>query len=282
MDALSPATLPIRNNRIRLTQGTLFWREVGYGETVLLLHGSWQDSAQWIPLMTALSPFVHCLAPDLLGFGESSPLPPSGAIDDQVAALSEYLEKVRAYPKVIVADSLGAWVALRYCLHRPGAIQRLVLLAPEGFLLREGDRSYQDWRWLARRWDPRAWGLVWFAPIVRLLKGDRWLTQARKMRAQFRRYPTTCHLLFQRRKPAIQSESLNDAVAGIQVSTFLLQPEALSRRQQAIIHGICQAMPKAQLVPLPGNEASVWLQGDEETQAVVWQSLQNVILSPYK
>ena len=63
--------LPVRNSRIKLSQGLLFWREVGQGSAIVFLHGSWKDSSQWLPVMQQLSKHCHCFAPDLLGFGES-------------------------------------------------------------------------------------------------------------------------------------------------------------------------------------------------------------------
>ena len=68
-----PPAIPIRTGRMKRPLGTVTWHEGGnpQGETILLLHGSWHDSTQWLPLMQAMATVYHCLAPDLLGFGES-------------------------------------------------------------------------------------------------------------------------------------------------------------------------------------------------------------------
>lgn len=57
--------------RIQVSQGQIFWCEVGDGPAIIFLHGSWTDSSQWVPLMQHLSLDHHCFAPDILGSGES-------------------------------------------------------------------------------------------------------------------------------------------------------------------------------------------------------------------
>jgi len=57
--ATPPPAIPIRTGRIKLPLGTVTWHEGGnpQGETILLLHGSWHDNTQWLPLMQAMATF---------------------------------------------------------------------------------------------------------------------------------------------------------------------------------------------------------------------------------
>jgi haloalkane dehalogenase len=80
-----------RNSRIKLPQGLLFWREVGEGMPIIFLHGAWNDSSQWLKVMELLSQDAHCLAPDLLGFGESDRPNIHYSIDLQVDCLAKFL-----------------------------------------------------------------------------------------------------------------------------------------------------------------------------------------------
>ena len=51
----------------------LFIREVGTGAPALFVHGLGGNSTNWTDLMWMLSDRLHCVAPDLPGFGRSGP-----------------------------------------------------------------------------------------------------------------------------------------------------------------------------------------------------------------
>ncbi|MBA3923667.1 MAG: alpha/beta fold hydrolase, partial [Nostocaceae cyanobacterium] len=122
----------LRNSRMKLSGGRIFWREIGEGTAVILLHGSWQDSGQWVAVMDYLRQDHHCFAPDLLGFGDSEHPQIHYSIDFEVECLAEYLEALKLRHVYLVGHSLGAWVAASYALKYPDQIGGLVLLAPEG------------------------------------------------------------------------------------------------------------------------------------------------------
>jgi pimeloyl-ACP methyl ester carboxylesterase len=118
---------------MRLTQGTLFWREVGHGPTVVFLHGNWSDSSQWQGLMAELASECHCLAPDLLGFGESSrPRRLPYSITLEVDCLRAWLTGVRSQSLIFVAEGLGAWVATPNAIQYPEHVRGHVVHKPEG------------------------------------------------------------------------------------------------------------------------------------------------------
>jgi pimeloyl-ACP methyl ester carboxylesterase len=92
--------------------------------TVLLLHAGIADSRMWQPQLGALQAAGHrVIAPDLRGFGERrlEPEPFSNLRD---------AESVLDGPAAVVGASLGGRVALELALHRPGLVERLVLIAP--------------------------------------------------------------------------------------------------------------------------------------------------------
>ena len=252
-------TPPVRNGRIRLTQGTIFWREVGFGPTLVFLHGSWRDSGQWLPLMEQLGRQFHCVAPDLLGFGESSRLAKGQySVDLEVACLAEYLANIRAHSHLLIADSLGAWVATRYSLLHPQKVRGLVLMAPEGLTHPTFEERWQKMRWLASPWAVPGWGLWLIAPLIRLLKGDRWLQKVRQKQKEARSYQAACKLLFQRRRVALQAEQLNAVLPDLNLPVLLLHPEKASHHTQlanTLFHNLA---PQTQLLTIPGDEFTAW------------------------
>ncbi|MEO0489378.1 MAG: alpha/beta hydrolase [Cyanobacteria bacterium P01_A01_bin.123] len=220
-------TLPVRNSRIRLSQGTLFWREVGHGNpTLVLLHGTWSDSSQWLPLMTQLGQDFHCLAPDLLGFGESSQsltLPYS--ITLEVECLAEYLEALRSQSVYFIADALGAWVATSYALRYPERVQGLVLIAPEGVSPPTLVGRWSLHRLLAGRFSIVAWTIRVIAPVARGLGQAKWVARSQHLRRQLLAFPAACRLLFKRRQVELQGERLDGQLPYLNTPLWLLRGE---------------------------------------------------------
>ncbi|MEL6381505.1 MAG: alpha/beta hydrolase [Cyanobacteria bacterium J06626_18] len=261
-----------------MTQGTVFWREVGYGPTLLFLHGSWQDSSQWLALMAQLGQKFHCLAPDLLGFGESSRLPKGNySVDLETDCLAEYLASLRGQPRVIVADSLGAWVAIRYSLQHPEIIQGLVMMAPEGLSHPVLDQRWQTMRWLASPWSVRGRGLKLVAPLLKLLGRARWLQGVRQRQQKLHRHRAACRLLFQRRQTALKAEWINELLPQLSIPVLLLHPEQASHETQ-LANTLCHDLaPQSQLLAMPGDESTVWQTAIEKIDVFVET---NTIASP--
>lgn len=219
----SPTGQPVRNLRRRLSQGQVFWREAGNGPAVVFLHGSWDDSGQWSDLIETFSQGYHCIAPDLLGCGESERLAERSAysVDLQVQTLDELLGTLRLRgPVTLVGDTLGAWVAARYALAHPEQVAALAVIDPEGV-------TQQPWgqeRWLL---NPLA-GL-WLS-LSKLWSGrsTAWL-RAWHRRQQLRRHEGACRMLFQRRRSQLEAELLGTEAADLTVPTVALQVTGDSR-----------------------------------------------------
>lgn len=215
-----PAEIPLRTGRMKIPLGSLFWHERGKprGETVIFLHGSWHDSTQWQATMQRLAPHYHCLALDLLGFGESrreGKTPYSVAL--QVEALHSLLSALRIRRCRLVAHSLGAWVAGQYALTYPDQVQSLTVLAPEGVSDRELRGRWRRDRWLIAPWSPLPLVLPW-------LGNGAWAKALRDRRQCLRRSPAACQMLFRRRSAAIQGELLQERLGQLQVPTLVLEP----------------------------------------------------------
>ena len=100
-----------RNSRRKISQGLLFWREIGVGAPIIFLHGAWDDSSQWLSVMDLLGQNFHCFAPDLLGFGESEYPHVHYSVDLQVECLRELLQALNLERVTFVGHYLGGWVA---------------------------------------------------------------------------------------------------------------------------------------------------------------------------
>ncbi|XGV97229.1 MAG: alpha/beta fold hydrolase [Leptolyngbya sp. BL-A-14] len=246
--------LPLRNARIRLTQGQIFWREVGQGPTIVFLHGAWEDSSQWVPLIEQLSAEYHCLVPDLLGFGESEQPSTHYSIGLEVACLAEHLDALKLRRVYLVGHSLGGWIATSYALKYQEQVEGVVLLAPEG-LQAEG---------LGRRW--------WKAKLLRLpiigwvlrslhsLRKVLPLPTVEKLlqrRQQLLDYPVACQLLFQRRQAELRSEQLQEQLKWLKRPVLVLQGDHDQADVQRLNRTYVQLLPDATLQQLPCDRSNL-------------------------
>jgi len=214
----------IRNSRLKLSQGQIFWREAGQGEAVVFIHGECRDGSQWSDYFETLSRNYHCFAPDLLGFGDSERPKAPYSIQWESEILEELFENLRLKKIYLVGDSLGAWVAARYALNHPERVAGLVLRSPLG-VDTENNRSYFWEKCLTSPLPIVPWFLGLIAPIASLFGKRQKITQAFEYRKLLRRSPGSCRLLFCRRGGQLRSEYLNYPLPQIQVPTLILSAE---------------------------------------------------------
>lgn len=246
--------LPLRNARIRLTQGQIFWREVGQGETIVFLHGAWEDSSQWVPLIERLSAEYHCVAPDLLGVGESEQPNVHYSIGLEVACLAEHLDALRLRRVYLVGMSLGGWVAASYALKYLEQVEGVVLLAPDGVQVEGlGPR----W-WTARllKHPIIGWVLRSLYTLRKILP-YRPLEPLLHRRKQLLDHPVACNLLFQRRRSELRSEQLQEQLKWLKLPVLVLQGEQDQEVVKRLSHAYAQLAPQAKLQQLPGNSTNL-------------------------
>ncbi len=218
------APVPIRHHRLRLPQGNLFWHEAGQGDTIVFLHGTWHDSSQWHPVLQELAPQYHCIAPDLLGFGESSGAHGPDSIALQVESLETLLTQLRVQRVYLVAHSLGAWVALNLAQQHPDRVRGIFVMAPEGFAPKALQGRWRLDRWLVAPWSPLAWFLQGMTPLLKRPRQNSWLNQWWQRRQRLRHAPAACRLLFRRRRLAVMAELVS--AAGAQPTPPLIVAES--------------------------------------------------------
>jgi 3-oxoadipate enol-lactonase len=106
---------------------SLYYKLVGTGPTLVLLHGFSFDTTLWDGQIDSFSAKFRVLRYDLRGFGrsKSSNVPYSHAGD--LKALLDHLKIVRAH---LVGLSLGGGASINFALMFPGIAQTLILVAP--------------------------------------------------------------------------------------------------------------------------------------------------------
>lgn len=127
-------TVRVRSEHAHIAGSDAHWLSAGRGDPVVLVHGLGNSSLAWRRVIPGLARGHRVIAPDLPGFGHSSPIQTHDLLDAYSAFVAALIERSGGdrVPAAIVGNSIGGAVALRVALTRPGLVSRLVLVDPAG------------------------------------------------------------------------------------------------------------------------------------------------------
>ena len=86
------AKFPYQKQRRRVLGSEMAYVEVGQGDPIVLLHGNPTSSYLWRNVLPHLQPLGRCIAPDLIGMGDSDKLPDSGPDSYRFVEHRRYLD----------------------------------------------------------------------------------------------------------------------------------------------------------------------------------------------
>ena len=83
-------------SQVAVLDSTMAYREAGSPDspTVLYLHGNPTSSYIWRNILPLVAPVAHCIAPDLIGFGQSGKPAIEYRFFDHVRYLDAFLDKL--------------------------------------------------------------------------------------------------------------------------------------------------------------------------------------------
>ena len=86
------STQPLEKSYLTVKGARMAYHERGTGDTILFLHGNPTSSYLWRNILPGLAHLGRCIAPDLIGMGDSDKLSPSGPDRYRFAEHAEYLD----------------------------------------------------------------------------------------------------------------------------------------------------------------------------------------------
>ena len=86
------AAFPYQKQRQRILDIEMAYVETGKGDPIVLLHGNPTSSYLWRNVLPHLQPLGRCIAPDLIGMGDSDKLPDSGPSSYRFIEHRRYLD----------------------------------------------------------------------------------------------------------------------------------------------------------------------------------------------
>lgn len=110
------------------------YRDEGAGPPLLLLHGCPFSSFIWRKVIPILSPHFRCIAPDLLGLGDTeTPSDTDWSLPAQARMVLGFLDALSIGAADVVAHDHGGAVAQLIAADHPERIRRLVLTNSEAY-----------------------------------------------------------------------------------------------------------------------------------------------------
>ena len=123
-----------RKRTLRVGTATVAYYEAGAGEPVLLLHGCPFSSYIWRRVVTQLAPRYRCLAPDLLGLGDTeTPSDADWSLRAQAAMIIGFLDSLHLEWAHVVGHDHGGALAQLLAAEHPERIGRLVMMNAEAY-----------------------------------------------------------------------------------------------------------------------------------------------------
>lgn len=112
---------------MRIENITIGYDDVGEGEVVVLLHGHPFNRTMWREQMASLGQRYHVIAPDLPGYGESTPVPGKIGMDEMARYVVRLLDALHIGPVVLGGLSMAGQIALEFARLFPDRLRALIL-----------------------------------------------------------------------------------------------------------------------------------------------------------
>jgi haloalkane dehalogenase len=109
---------------------TMAYREAGDPEApvALFLHGNPTSSYIWRNILPLVAPVAHCIAPDLIGFGQSGKPEIEYRFVDHVRYLDAFLDRAGISSAFVIAQDWGSALAFHLAARRPDFIRGLAFM----------------------------------------------------------------------------------------------------------------------------------------------------------
>ncbi len=109
--------------------GLVHYEAFGRGRPVLFLHGWLGSWRYWMPTMEAVSDKHRTYALDLWGFGDSDKSKSRYTVEDYVALVYEFVDKMSIREAPIIGHALGASVALEYAVSHANNVRKVMAVS---------------------------------------------------------------------------------------------------------------------------------------------------------
>lgn len=116
--------------RVPVLDSEMAYREAGRtdGPVALFLHGNPTSSYIWRNIIPLVAEAAHCIAPDLIGFGQSGKPDIAYRFEDHVRYLDAFIATMGIKSAYLVAQDWGSGLALHLAARRPDFVRGLAFM----------------------------------------------------------------------------------------------------------------------------------------------------------
>lgn len=122
----------IKEGNIEVLGSNMHYMEAGTGKPILFLHGVPTSSYLWRDVIPHLTTLGRCIAPDMMGFGQSDKPDIAYTVRDHLNYLTHFIDALNLKDIVIVMHGVGSVMGLHYALNHEDNCRGLVFY--EAFL----------------------------------------------------------------------------------------------------------------------------------------------------
>jgi non-heme chloroperoxidase len=128
-----------------IDNASLYYRDIGKGPSIIMLHGFGMHSGHWLPYAWALSRKYRVIIPDLRGFGRSHHVDFSEqcAVSNFASDIDQLIDHLQLGEFKLIGISMGALTSLKLIeTHRPEKLQRYLHIDQSPCCVNKS-----DWEW---------------------------------------------------------------------------------------------------------------------------------------
>lgn len=116
--------------RVPVLDSEMAYREAGRtdGPVALFLHGNPTSSYIWRNIIPLVAEAAHCIAPDLIGFGQSGKPDIAYRFEDHARYLDAFIATMGIKSAYLVAQDWGSGLALHLAARRPDFVRGLAFM----------------------------------------------------------------------------------------------------------------------------------------------------------
>jgi haloalkane dehalogenase len=120
----------IRLPQLPVLDSAMAYREAGdpHAPAALFLHGNPTSSYIWRNILPGVARTARCIAPDLIGFGQSGKPDSAYRFEDHVRYLDEFLAAAGLDSAYIIAQDWGTALAFHLAARRPQFVRGLAFM----------------------------------------------------------------------------------------------------------------------------------------------------------
>lgn len=125
---MPPAADPHPRKRIAVLDTEIAYVETGAGRPIVFLHGNPTSSYLWRNVIPHLAGLGRCLAPDLVGMGDSGPSSSGYRFADHARTLDAWLDALAVDDAVLVGHDWGSALAFHWARRNPARVAALAYM----------------------------------------------------------------------------------------------------------------------------------------------------------